>query len=450
MVRRLIEKGLMYGGLVHVESPALAARYARALEKLTGRTTALTDFHVDVSGFSPEVAAELEDPLYLNPNGVNRQFIILTVQQKTAPLLGASFSTDRTILRAFIEENEAAVFALTARDAVLGELVNAVWDASLPVRILDIREVTVEADTTQGHVEGAQRLAEKIARFKAEEGAWHDDVLIAEMIELASHTGDVTRTNVALPRPSFDVRDFWTSHHGGLYVFRSMPEAAVIAMSGTPEMGMQTIPASDRNTVAAFLMVNELAEPLVQAKGANAAAILQQKMDFILVDVAAEAGIDLSRATRQQFRAIARRHAGQLPPEYEALAALQRWAASGGPWPRIASDHPAYFYTLRARPGPLRDLVNRLLSELAPKDVRQLFICHKELFYALYADWPEAKKAYVADFLEREYQVDKAGTRLALFGPEEAMEEPQPVPEPTAPRPVSEPPSRPRVRGPWG
>ncbi|MEL7398701.1 MAG: DUF6638 family protein, partial [Pseudomonadota bacterium] len=28
------------------------------------------------------------------------------------------------------------------------------------------------------------------------------------------------------------------------------------------------------------------------------------------------------------------------------------------------------------------------MSSLAPKDFRQLFICHKELFYAHYMTWP--------------------------------------------------------------
>ena len=37
------------------------------------------------------------------------------------------------------------------------------------------------------------------------------------------------------------------------------------------------------------------------------------------------------------------------------------------------------------------------------------------------AGWPEAKKSFVADFLEREYQVDKAGARAALFGHEPDM-----------------------------
>ena len=90
------------------------------------------------------------------------------------------------------------------------------------------------------------------------------------------------------------------------------------------------------------------------------------------------------------------------------MSQLLRWATDGGRWPRITSDHPAYFYTLRAADTPNRDLVNMLLAELAPLDPRQMFICHKELFYRTYSGWPETKKAYVADFLAREYQVDKA------------------------------------------
>jgi len=66
-----------------------------------------------------------------------------------------------------------------------------------------------------------------------------------------------------------------------------------------------------------------------------------------------------------------------------------------------------------------------LLSELSPKDIRQLFICHKQAFYSAYAGWPEEKQAYVAQFLATEYAVDKAGTRAALFGHEAPMEEPR-------------------------
>ena len=124
-MNRLIKHGLMFGNLFHVDSSALVDRYNRALHHLTGKRNELDDFHVDISGYSPEVGDELNDHLYLNHAGVNRQFILLSMEQRTAPLLNTKFSTSRSILQQFIARNEAQLFALTARDAVAGELVNS-------------------------------------------------------------------------------------------------------------------------------------------------------------------------------------------------------------------------------------------------------------------------------------------------------------------------------------
>lgn len=430
-MKRLIEKGLMFGNLIEVSSPALVERYNRALMHLTGKSTALTDFHIDISGYSPEVGDELGDPLYLNQGGCNRQFILLSTQQKTAPLLNAKFSTSRGILRQFIDRNEGQLFALTARDAVAGELVNSVYDVSRPARLFDIRQVTVEADTTGGHVAEARKLSAMIKTFRTQDDAWWDDVLIANMIGLAKKTGDVTRNPIELEEAVFRQDNFHTSHFGGIYIFRAVDHPSAIVAGDKAAVGPLpiafTFGLDDRHQIAKFLELNGLVEPIVRARGMDAAQILQQKMDFIVADVAARQGEDLSRSTPRDMRALARRYGAQLPEAFNGLAALYRWATSGGDWPRITSDHPAYFYTLRSRPHADRDLVNMVLAELTPLDARNLFICHKEAFYAAYAQWPEAKKTYVADFLEHAYQVDKAGARDALFGsvppdaPDEAL-----------------------------
>ena len=161
------------------------------------------------------------------------------------------------------------------------------------------------------------------------------------------------------------------------------------------------------------------------------------------IEAAEALGLDLGNATRADLCKIAHRLGSGLPDEFLGLADLLRWVEGGGDWPRITSAHPAYFYTLRASPGADRDLVNMLLAELAPLDVRQLYITHKELFYANYARWPDRKRQYVADFLEREYAVDKQGARAALFGPEPGMDEAE-RPEPHPSRDMAD------LVGPWG
>ena len=261
-VARLIEKGLMFGNLVAVDNPALVERYNRALKHLIGKATRLTEFHIDLSGYSPEVGDALNDLSYLNPNGMNRQFILLTTAQKDAPLLNAKFSTSRGILVRFIEENEAQLFALTARDAVAGELENTVFALTAPAQLFDMRSVRVSADTTGQIVKGAEEMGALIGRFRTEDEAWYDDTLISDMIDLAKTTGDITRNPVTLKEQSFDQGNFWTSHFGGVYVFRTLPHPAAISIGSKSALGALPVPhvfdLGDRNQLAKFLEINLL------------------------------------------------------------------------------------------------------------------------------------------------------------------------------------------------
>ena len=316
-MNRLIAAGLMFGNLVEISSPALVERYNRALKHLTGKTTALKDFHIDISGYSPEIGDELGDPLYLNPNGANRQFILLTTSQKTAPLLNMKFSTSRGILTQFIEKNEAQLFALTARDAVAGELQGSVYEVSTPARLLEMKQVTVEADTIGGHVADAEKLSGLIDRFRGPGEDWRVDELIAQMHEMARKPGYVCRVPIPLPAMTFQQPNFWTSHFGGIYVFQEARFPGVIGAMPRESLGKMPIsPVMDltqRNAIADWLGRNGLVEPIVQARGVDAAAVLRQKMDFILVEAAEQLGIDLAHAHRHQLRKNAYRPGDSLP-----------------------------------------------------------------------------------------------------------------------------------------
>ncbi len=444
-MKRLIEKGLMFGNMIRVDSPAWVARYNRALKLIADKETALTEFHIDLAGYSPEIGDEIGDMDYLNPEGAHRQFILLTTEQKTAPLLNADLSVLRELLKQFIQDNESQLFSLTARDAVVGEMDDMVWQVRTPADLMEISRIRISADTTGNHVAGADNLTALIERFRVDADAWYDDVLIARMIEQAKETGDVIRNPIHLDAGEYPVPDFWTSLFGGVYVFRSPREKAMIfsdpAIFTDPKFdtdlpGVKMLSLQDTNSVAMWMARNALAEPVITAKGADGAAVLRQKIDFILVDAATRLGIDTGDGTRSALRRAAARMGSGLPEEVRGLSALLRYAEEGGAWPVIDSASPAYFYAIRASAGPTRDLVNQLLTELAPQDVRSLFIMHKPLFYKRYSTWNEAKKEYVANQLAREYQIDKQGTRDALFGPEPAMTEPA---APSGPAP-----------GPWG
>lgn len=422
---RLVKRGLMFGNLVPVMSPALVGRYNRALKHLIGKETKLTEFHIDISGYSPEVGDELGDDLYLNPKGCNRMFILLTTNQKTAPLLNAHFSTSRSILVHYMEENESQLFALTAREAVAGELLNSIFHIDAPEDLLQINQIEVEADTIQEHVAEANVLKGHIDRFMDEDDAWWDDVLIAEMIELAKRTGNIQRNPVTLENKSYAQGNYYTSHFGGIYVFRDASTPTVIArekVDGLDDLPVERIMTfDDRTAIAQFLRDEEFTELVIQAPNTDAAAIIKQKIDFITIATAANVGHELENVTRRSIRQIERKYADIMPPEFHGLMEVWRWASMGGKVPKLRPPHPAFFYALRSSQHSDRELVNMLLADLSRLDFRQLFICHKEVFYETYYTWTDAKKEYVARFLEEEYAIDKAGARETLFGKEPSM-----------------------------
>jgi len=424
---RLLKYGLLFGNLVEITSPALVGRYNRALLHLIGKETALTEFHIDISGYSPEIGEEFGDDLYLNPNGCNRQFILLTTDQKSAPLLNAQFSTSRSILRSFIHENEEELFALTAREAVAGELMNSVYKVTSPADLFQINQVEIEADTIQSHVAEAKNLQTYIDKFMNEEDAWWDDVLIAQMIELAKRTGNIQRNPVNLTARSYAQGNYFTNHFGGLYVFRDVETPTVIAREHSDELAKlpveNILTFDDRYGIAQFLNRCGLAEPIVPTSNDMAAAIIKQKIDFVIIATAASLGDDLGDLTRMQIRQIGRKYAEQMPDEFHGLMQVWRWAKMDGAPPNLTDEHAAFFYALRSAQHADRDLVNMLLSELSPMDFRQLFICHKQAFYDAYKNWSEPKRDYVSRFLAEEYTIDKVGARETLFGLEPSMNE---------------------------
>lgn len=422
---RLIKNGLMFGNLIEVSAPGMVARYNRALKHLTGKETKLTEFHVDISGYSPEIGHELSDDWYLNPEGCNQQFILLSAEQKTAPLISTKFSTSHGILKSWIEENETELFALTAREAVTGELLNSVFDIKTPSDLFDIRRIVIEADTIGDHVANANKLQDKIDTFLTERDAWWDDMLIAQMIELGQTTGNIMRHPVSLKDGTYSQGNFYTAHFGGLYVFRDADISTVIARD--PDVDLSGLPVdqvfsfNDRAGIARFLHDLGLAELIVAARERNVSEIIRQKIDFITIATAAENGEDLTGLHRQNIRNIERKYVSKMPEAYHGLTDIWRWATMGGNFPNLTSENEAYFYALRASRHGDKDLVNMLLADLSPLDFRQLFICHKDAFYKRYNTWPETKKDYVSTFLAEEYVVDKAGAREALFGAEPSM-----------------------------
>ncbi len=291
-MHRLIEKGLMFGNLIRVDSPALVERYNRALKHLTGRETALDGSISIFRAISPRSAMSLA--------------ITFTSTSRGQPAVHPA--DDRAGDRAAAEcevldlaRDPAAVHRARTSRAVCADRPgcgggrDGEFGLSWPIRP---RGCSISAGSRWRPTPPAARsprrrkLAALIDRFKTERMRWYDDVLIAEMIGMAKKTGDVTRNPVKLRQMAFEQGNFWTAHFGGIYIFRGVehPAAIVAAQQGKMWASCRSPSPLISRTVRDCEVpeLNDLVEPIIEARGVDAAAILHQKMDFILAAVAAD------------------------------------------------------------------------------------------------------------------------------------------------------------------
>jgi hypothetical protein len=221
-MQRLIENKLIHGQLLEIAEPHLVERYNQALEGFSLK-------RVKLKKFSPEVAKELGDPQYLDPNGVNRRFIILTPDQIDLPVINSAFSNTEDLLYQFIEKNAKALFAITIKDVLYGEIEDSVFEVKDIEDLLSIEQVEFRVSTATNLLGKTSELQLMVDRLLKEPDAWRDDEMLSRMVEHAKTTGDI-RENALVPKEVlFLQRTFWTSHFGGVYVFIEDAQTTVIS-----------------------------------------------------------------------------------------------------------------------------------------------------------------------------------------------------------------------------
>ena len=428
---KLVEAGLHHGNLMEVSSPAMAARYNRALEMLTGHSTSLEKFHIDQVGYSPEVATEIGEEAYLNPAGCNRKFILLSVDQEPLPVLTARFTTTRSVMRKFMRANRKTLFALTARDAAVGEIDNSTWRLDSPLDVLGIRELRVDVDTPRGLIGSSFDLEEMVEAFRDSNDLWHDDATIGRMVELARDVGDVRRTRLACDTVRFEQGDFHTDHFGGLWVFRDAVSAPTVVMadpetacegdvagleSEMSERGYAAAHLQRREELAVFLRDEGLVDFLPLRRNSEDLRRIRRKMDFLMVDAASRhmSEEEMARVRREDLKRHVHAHAGAMPDLFWELAEVVKRVENDGeaeaPRP---SDETFFSLAVPSGKGD-EETVEHLLATCDPSDVLRRYVADKDGFFADYQTWTDAKKRWVVGYLADQYLPDKEAARADM------------------------------------
>ena len=230
----LRDNELIYGRLLPVDEPHLIERYNKALVAFGLKPTKLKTFEIDRTGFSPQIAEELGDSQYLDPNEVNRRFIILTPAQADLPVVHTAFSNTSQLVYEFFSKNARAIDALTIKDVIYGEIEDSVSKVEDIEDLISINQVEFRVLSAEDVLGKASELGRLVDRLKQEPDAWRDDAMLNRMVELAKVTGDIRENALVPDQVIFRHNAFWTSHFGGLYVFVDPDMTTVISDPAAP------------------------------------------------------------------------------------------------------------------------------------------------------------------------------------------------------------------------
>ena len=408
-MKELVEHGLLFGGLKRIDEPHLRDRYNRALAALRLTPTALANFHIDATGYSPEIAEERGDETYLDPRGVNRLFIILSPEQRNLPILRANFSADQTVLRRFFDTNRTAIETLTLSDALFGEIENLVLEVDEPADILAIDSVTFDVHTINGTLESAGELKALIERFEGETDSWRDTELMTAIVAGSEQCGDIRRNGIIPTQLVFDWPDVsWTSHFGGCYLVRGAKQSQLfgdpVKLVPVPE-SVQISGLANADGVLAALEEGEFLEP-VNMNWLAKSGIVDHRIAMLVAELVAGAGAADPRDAldERQLPRLIHQNLDMLKRDdrFRALTELRPALAAGG---SIALKAGQAMMIRRALPEhPDVWEVNRLLSEFVLFDLVTLFIVNKPRFYETYAGLAEPMRQFAVEAVTTIYQ----------------------------------------------
>ncbi len=425
-MERLIDNALIYGGLIRIHQPHLIERYNQALTAFGLRETECKDFAIDATGFSPEVAEDLDDEHYLDPLGVNRRFIILSPAQADLPVIYVNFSSTIDLMRAFFKANAEAVKVLTLKDVLYGEIENSTYKVDDIDDVLSIKRVRFSLRTHNQLLEKSKRLTEMVERFHAEDNAWKDNKLLHGILELARDCGD-TRYNAIVPQHTeFEIKSFWTRHFGGVYVFHDDGGETVVIGNMTTPMPLASkrtseryIHMSDHQAVFEYLTATGRLEPL-NLDWLEHSEILDLRLEICtrmaLSKERPEA--DLVWIGEVATKNWVHRNLDQLERDeaFSFLSELCRAIRNGlivNPDEFTATQA---LMVQRAMPGhPDSPLVNRFLTEFVPFDFLTRFIVNKLAFYVDYEGFNTAQRDYAVHVIKTRYFADKPAIWQKLF-----------------------------------
>ena len=415
-MQRLVDAHLFGAGLIDIETPVLVGRYNDCLQQLGIEPTQLKRFKVDGMGWSPEIALEKKDNLYLSNGIPNHLAIIISPDQKKRPIYFPFNSYDRRLMEAYFEEHERSIVDITRTMCIGLDIDEEITRYASPRDLLLVDYIVIRSFAGQ-LMEAAREQKELVAQFNHEGLAWFDKEFRQRIVASAEIYGDLRYRRVEIPDMRFeDLRSFYTRAFGGVFIIRDIAEDVHLLVVKNSKL-IETTGNAGKD-ICCTLQDPKLLEYVMEGglinvnvgwyrTNRNILGALKEKMimDAICQDDASLDPATLNNAKKKRRLAKIQ---GCMPVAFSELERFMR-TLERGIIPQV-KDLSCELRLMLLRPREdLRMSLQRVLWQLICKlqgqlaDPFVLYTYDKEYFFQQYQSWPESKKAWVVRMLQRQY-----------------------------------------------
>lgn len=405
-MQKLKDAGLFGGALVRVTG-SLAKRYNECLAMLGVAPTSLSEFSIDVMGWSPEIAEEKQENYYLNTGEANTNAIILSPSQQGKPSHMPSHSFDRDLMNAVFVAYERPIRDITKDSALcvhLDQKIDAFYEA---FDLLRYNTISIQFQLLHQLDKKQDEQLALIDQFN-KGNHFIDRNLHHKILESAKAYGDLRSRKLDLQPMSLKVSSFYTRAFGGVFVLKDFIKDILIFES--KETFNQAIKNDSVDVMLFHIEHDELIPTLI---------------DHLILESDLKKSIKSKRFDRVKKHLFATHIKKLEHPLKEILSShflflkylntldIDIQKKITGPelyFQKLIIDKaikqedyidPIYLKALQQPHSSLeeehKDLIWKLLVKLAPLDPVHLFWYDKSTFYNEYQTWDKSYQNWVID-----------------------------------------------------
>jgi len=388
-------------------SGKLVERYNKCLKTLGFTETKLKSFYIDGVGWSPEVAEEKKNTQYLNHGDANPHGIIISPLQKGKPVYLPFHSFDREMMQHVFRTHGQKINDITRDSAICIDFDQNIDVFYEPLDVLKYDNVNITFRLIDNLEYIQKTQLQLVAKFKTENN-FIDEGIHQQLLDSAKTYGDLRDRDLSLHSLNFSTGSFFTRAFKGVYLLRDFIKPMIIFED--KDAYKEAIKDTIHDVLIYHIEQRELIEKLKDhliiecdleaiVKAPNYDRIKKfelaqflKKTKHPIRDILKNKVLFKSYLNKIDIKA--RKQVMSVELYLEKLEQSNTYKIED------IVDQSMYFALHQPHSslsGEHRDLIHKLLINIAPKDVLFLYWYDKEQFYKSYENWDDSFKDWVID-----------------------------------------------------